>query len=150
MIGEIKCKKENTDTTKKVCQFEKLTPKTDIDISVYEQALDFIFDNNDIKNVGLTGSYGSGKSTVIETYKAKNPKKNFINISLANFRTTNEERERIKESVLEGKIINQLIHQIPYKKIPQTKFKVKKDENQELTQLRDWLLPMLMNGQATV
>jgi type I restriction enzyme S subunit len=23
-------------------------------------------------------------------------------------------------------------------------------ENQELTQLRDWLLPMLMNGQVTV
>jgi type I restriction enzyme S subunit len=24
------------------------------------------------------------------------------------------------------------------------------EENQELTQLRDWLLPMLMNGQVTV
>ena len=35
----------------------------------------------------------------------------------------------IKESVLEGKILNQLIHQIPSDKIPQTNFRVKKSIN---------------------
>ena len=30
------------------------------------------------------------------------------------------------------------------------KIRVAEQENRELTKLRDWLLPMLMNGQATV
>ena len=30
--------------------FEKLTPVNDIDISVYEEAIDYIFDNADITN----------------------------------------------------------------------------------------------------
>ncbi len=37
-----------------------------------------------------------------------------------------EEKGGIKESVLEGKILNQLIHQIPSDKIPQTNFRVKR------------------------
>ncbi|MDD2234906.1 MAG: hypothetical protein PHV03_08415 [Desulfitobacteriaceae bacterium] len=54
----------------------------------------------------------------------------FIHISLAHFRTPEQEdgesEEPIKESVLEGKILNQLLHQIPAEKIPQTNFRVKK------------------------
>lgn len=37
-----------------------------------------------------------------------------------------EVETEVKESVLEGKILNQLIHQIPSDKIPQTNFRVKK------------------------
>lgn len=33
----------------------------------------------------------------------------------------------MKETTLEGKILNQLIHQIPVDRIPQTNFRVKKD-----------------------
>ena len=40
-----------------------------------------------------------------------------------------EDETEIKESVLEGKILNQLIHQIPSEKIPQTNFRVKKKVN---------------------
>ena len=53
----------------------------------------------------------------------------FLHISLAHFRSPEEEKEpevELKESVLEGKILNQLIHQIPSEKIPQTNFRVKK------------------------
>ena len=45
--------------------FEKLTPVNDIDISVYEEAIDYIFDNEDITNVAISGSYSAGKSSVI-------------------------------------------------------------------------------------
>ena len=37
--------------------FEKLTPITDSDISVYESAIDFVFENNDVKNIALSGAY---------------------------------------------------------------------------------------------
>lgn len=54
----------------------------------------------------------------------------FLHISLAHFKSPDQEDETdIKESVLEGKILNQLIHQIPSDKIPQTNFRVKKSIN---------------------
>lgn len=118
--------------------FQKLTPVKDIDLGIYEKAINFVFEDSDIKNVAITGQYGAGKSSLIESYKKKEHNKKFIHISLANFtphkeQTTVEESENkpndfteINESVLEGKILNQLIHQIPAKNIPQTNFKVKR------------------------
>lgn len=108
--------------------FEKLTPIDDVDLKVYEDAFDFVFDNADIRNVAVSGAYSSGKSSILESYKKKHEKLKFLHISLAHFRSTDDqatENENVKESVLEGKIINQLIHQIPTNRIPQTNFKVK-------------------------
>lgn len=111
--------------------FQKLTPIDHADISVYEEAIDFVFDNSDIKNVAISGPYSAGKSSVLESYKAKHTNHNFLHLSLAHFRTPEQEstetESSIKESILEGKILNQLIHQIPSEKIPQTNFRVKKD-----------------------
>lgn len=124
--------------------FEKLTPISDGDITVYETAIDKVFTEPDIRNVAISGSYGAGKSSLVAAYKKKHSDKKFIHISLAHFQNTpdtNKETDKtepkkqsdtdtdsasIKESVLEGKILNQLIHQIPAKKIPQTNFRVKR------------------------
>lgn len=109
--------------------FEKLTPVTDSDISVYESAIDFVFENDDVKNIAISGAYGAGKSSVLASYKAKHPSTNFLHISLAHFQDNQNNAnsdEPIKDSILEGKILNQLIHQIPAEKIPQTNFRVKK------------------------
>ena len=108
--------------------FEKLTPNKDIDLNTYEEALDFIFEDDEIKNIAITGSYSAGKSSVIESYKFKNKDKKFLHISLANFESDNQKKDN-KESVLEGKILNQLLYQIDPSKIPQTNFKVKRTES---------------------
>ncbi len=113
-------------------KFQKLTPINDADIRIYEETLDFVFNNNDIKNIAISGPYGAGKSSILETYKKKNNDIKFIHISLAHFENPDKENKEeldIKESVLEGKILNQLIHQIPPENIPQTNFKVKKKTN---------------------
>lgn len=125
--------------------FQKLTPIMDADISGYKEALDFVFDENSgLKNIAITGSYSAGKSSVIETYKKTievNEKYRFLHISLAHFEKNSteenidENEDVIKNSDLEGKIINQLIHQIPPSKIPQTQFKVKR----KLGDLELWL-----------
>lgn len=116
--------------------FQKLTPRNDLDIDIYKKGLDFVFKNDDLKNIAISGAYGSGKSSLIESYKNKNKEKKFIHISLAHFENVDNTKHDVKESVLEGKILNQLIHQIPSKNIPQTHFKSKKKTN--------WWSPILI------
>lgn len=108
--------------------FEKLTPNKEADISVYEEAIEFVFDNSDVTNIAISGAYGAGKSSVIESFEKKHDNKNFLHISLAHFEPVeNKSKDSVKETTLEGKILNQLIHQIPVDRIPQTNFRVKKD-----------------------
>jgi hypothetical protein len=122
-------------------KFQMLTPLRDVDLNIYEDAIDFIFNNDDVKNVAISGAYGAGKSSVLESYKLKKSNKCFLHISLAHFRVPNENGEvqqevektdtnakniQSVEMLLEGKIINQLMHQIPAENIPQTNFKIKK------------------------
>lgn len=112
--------------------FERLTPIDNIDLDVYEEAIDYVFDNTDIRNVAISGAYGAGKSSVLASYKKKHSNLHFLHISLAHFKSPDQEDEtKEKESVLEGKILNQLIHQIPSEKIPQTNFRVKKKINEK-------------------
>lgn len=108
--------------------FQKLTPISNSELGIYEDAIDFVFENDDVRNVAISGAYGAGKSSVLESYKAKHKNKKYVHISLAHFNESadNGESGIIKESVLEGKILNQLIHQISSDRIPQTHFKVKK------------------------
>ncbi|MEE0930746.1 MAG: hypothetical protein UIM53_07070 [Acutalibacteraceae bacterium] len=110
--------------------FERLTPIDDMDLKVYEEAIDYVFDNPDVKNVAISGAYSAGKSSVLSSYKKKNKNLKFLHISLAHFRTPDLEKGTdVDESILEGKILNQLIHQIPSENIPQTNFRVKKTIN---------------------
>ena len=132
--------------------FQKLTPIDSADLKIYQDAIDYVFDNSDIRNVAISGAYGAGKSSTLESYKGKNPNHRFLHISLAHFQLVSEnedsegiEREGnegydekikevekdIKDATLEGKILNQLIHQIPPDKIPQTNFKVKRKAEQK-------------------
>lgn len=117
---------------KKEYNFQKLTPINDADLSIYDDALNFVFANNDIRNVAISGGYSAGKSSVIESYKKHHNNIKFLHISLAHFKSIMGEEEpktETKESVLEGKILNQLIHQIDPNKLPQTNFKIKHKVN---------------------
>jgi len=46
-----------------------MTPTDTENMSGYEEALDFVFDNSELLNIAITGSYGAGKTSVIETYE---------------------------------------------------------------------------------
>ena len=111
-------------------KFQKLTPTDNVDLTGYREAFEFIFTNNDIRNVAISGAYSSGKSSLLETYKKFNKEKKFVHISLAHFEDTNKKQNNDgntdTETIIEGKILNQLIQQIPEEKIPQTDFRIKK------------------------
>lgn len=106
-------------------KFERLTPTNDVDLEVYKEAINYIFKNSDIKNVAISGTYSAGKSSILESYKRRHHELKFLHISLAHFKSS-EQDEDVKESVLEGKILNQLIHQISTERIPQTNFRIKR------------------------
>ena len=120
--------------------FEKLTPTTlsSDEMIGYNEALDFIFKEEDLLNIAISGPYASGKSSVFKTYEEKHLEKKKIkgiHISLSYFspnlkskiENQNPDNEFTfnDELMLERKIINQLIHQIDPKQIPATDFKVK-------------------------
>lgn len=126
--------------------FEKLTPThlPPAEMEGYSQALDFVFKENDLLNIAITGPYASGKSSVIKTYEETHKKLNGIHISLSYFSPTLESKikgqKKVNELIfedelmLERKIINQLVHQIHPDKIPATEFKVK-NESKKSTSL---------------
>lgn len=128
-------------------KFKKLTPAIVEGIGLYKKALDYVFEEDDITNVALTGIYGAGKSSVWKTYE-ENKGNNFcIHISLASFfeednsnpkkiddngekfNSDNKESKIEDKKRIEGHIINQLIHQIDNKNIPYTRFKIKNTSN---------------------
>lgn len=113
--------------------FQKLTPTDTVKMEVYEDAFKYIFENTDIKNVAIAGPYSAGKSSLLESYKKKYSNKKFLHISLAHFEETADQDfkddAKAVETVLEGKILNQLIQQIKVENIPQTNFRIKRTVN---------------------
>ena len=111
-------------------RFQKLTPTSNVDLNAYEEGFEFIFSNDDIRNIAVSGPYSSGKSSLLESYKKKHLQKTFIHISLAHFTNENKDNEEKEiedsETVIEGKILNQLIQQIPIENIPQSNFRIKR------------------------
>ena len=74
-----------------VLKFQKLTPTQEVDLSGYEDAFQYIFAENDIRNIAISGAYSSGKSSVIESYEKEHPDKKFLHLSLAHFQALDDE-----------------------------------------------------------
>lgn len=77
-------------------KFETLLPKKDVDLSSYESALNHAMNSDEIRNIALSGSYGSGKSSVIRSYESMKNDRKFLHISLARF--TEEVNEKFKKA----------------------------------------------------
>lgn len=113
--------------------FYPLSPKNDIkNNSVYEESLKWAIECEEIKNIAVTGPYGAGKSSVLQTFKKKyNKNYETLEISIANFNelqfSENEHSDNSEnisiESSLEQSILQQLFYNIDSKKIPNSRFK---------------------------
>ena len=125
------------NTDKQPIPFEVLTPTAEANISDYKSALDQAFSDAKLRNIAITGPYGSGKSSVLRSYfkiqaeQNKEPEEQYKNkslwISLAQLHSTKEGNLETKnyenitnedhiyrtEQLLEGKIINQVLHKVP-------------------------------------
>ncbi len=124
--------------------YRDLTPESDTKNSEeYIRALHWAIKNKEVKNIALSGPYGSGKSSVIKTYLEKYPKTKYLSISLAAFSTptksVNGEDDKtssladdwtlddVDENVIEEGILKQLFYRVDVGKIPQSRYrKIKK------------------------
>ena len=78
--------------------FEKLTPNRKANISVYEEAIEFVFDNSDVTNIAISGAYGAGKSSVIESYEKKHDDKNFLDRKSTRLNSSHTDISRMPSS----------------------------------------------------
>lgn len=82
-------------------------------------------DNPEIRNVAITGPYGSGKSSVWKTFcrETKLSKlKNIVEISLAKFNDPNEDKQTFSELEIERAIIQQFVFSKKYTDLKYSKF----------------------------
>jgi hypothetical protein len=87
----------------------------------------------DVRNIALTGAYGAGKTTILETLINKFTDNEYIRLSLANFNITGEDddeknfikskKEEKLNRLLEYSIIQQLIYHEDHKTLPESRFK---------------------------
>lgn len=121
--------------------YSDLMPKDDVDkIETYHKALDWVINVNErIRNVALSGPYGAGKSTIIESYikKSKLKRDKFLRISLATFNEESKEPQLIEKNILE-----QMIYRVDGKRTPFSRFK----KIQKVTKKTVWktLITVLM------
>ncbi len=136
-VGRVKVacsrKKLVLSSNEKNIRYKDLGPK-DIseEDSEYFEALDWAFNNEKIYNIAIAGPYGSGKSSIINSYIKKHPELKAVNISLANFLTLNKNEDKKSdnidadtdiESELEIGILKQLFYKVSHKKIPQSRYR---------------------------
>lgn len=118
--------------------FEKLTPtkKGDED-GVYSNAILWALNDHEIKNIAVTGPYGSGKSSIIRTFEKNHPEYRFLNISLASFNDYEnnsaniEIKDNFKDKVVWAKnnqlielsILQQIFYHVKHNSIKDSRFK---------------------------
>ena len=117
-------------------QFRALTSNKDVEIKqVTLEALQFAIDKkSEVTNVAITGNYGAGKSSIVESFERRCTDKTFLHISLGQYdETIGSEKNRLNNrqiNTIEGKIINQLLHQINPNQIRKSIFKTLDAESQ--------------------
>ncbi len=103
-------------------KYEFLTPNDDAEnIQEYSRALNEALESNKVKNIAISGSYGSGKSSFIKTFEKNNSQYKFLDISLAKF--NKKEKSESDLSLIEKSILEQMFYRVKNKTLPQSRLK---------------------------
>ena len=112
---------------KKESKYHSLTPTNCADnCEVYIDALQEALQNPDIKNVAVTGPYGSGKSSVIRTFFDRHNRElklKYLTITLATFKPEKGSTSSVERCAIEGSILEQLFYHEKDSNIPDSRFK---------------------------
>jgi len=110
--------------------YEDLTPTNNGDDDrKYSFALEWALKNENIKNIALTGAFGSGKSSILRTFEKEHQAYNYLNISLASFSDSidiKQDNGSVKPNIdqlIELSILQQIFYHVKNKTIPDSRFK---------------------------
>lgn len=137
-------KKEERNGKYKEIPFQHLAPIDTVDDKTTFDALDYALSQKNIHNIALTGNYGAGKSSILESYIKQNNdyhffkkffnrkiKKCFLKISLATFAIerdaddSDNQNETIPQTTvqeIEKSILQQIFYRKSGKKFPYSHF----------------------------
>lgn len=107
---------------KRAIKYYNLSPLSDLKNDVYFEALNEKLNDNSIKNIAIIGPYGSGKSSILESFILTDTKNNYLRISLANFCETTKITDELEKKI-EEQILQQLFYQLSHDSIPFSGFK---------------------------
>jgi len=107
-------------------KFVDLAPTDEADkAGVYAEAILFATNNAKVSNIALTGPYGSGKSSIIQSFLKKYPR-TALQISLAAFvpdAKSGDEDEGVSRQEIERSILQQMLYGADANKLPLSRFK---------------------------
>lgn len=120
-------------------EYRDLTPIDSIENGdEYIEALNWAFQNKKVKNIALTGPYGAGKSSIIETFLRKNDedksafnkiRSSALKISMATFLKGNiatddpQKKIQVDADEVEKGILKQLFYKVEPDRIPQSRYR---------------------------
>lgn len=116
---------ENKDGSVGVqAKFVDLAPTDKADkAGVYSEAILFATNNTKVSNIALTGPYGSGKSSIIQTF-LKKYRRPALHISLAAFvPEADSEGKKVSRQEIERSILQQMLYGADANKLPLSRFK---------------------------
>lgn len=121
-LGKQKIKFEKEEN-KSSLNLEDLTPflsdNDNKDISeTYLDSLKWGVLNDKVKNIAISGSFGTGKSTIINLFKLKNPQFKTIDVNLGKF----EEKNKQTETDIETSIVQQILYFEKKGKLKESRF----------------------------
>nr|WP_294990041.1 hypothetical protein [uncultured Sediminibacterium sp.] len=107
----------------------------------YIEAIRWGIENPNVKNMAVTGTYGSGKSSILGTFRHQNPQYKFLAISLASFVTGKSEEveqngqnqtpsqhnhytpiDSDQQRLIETSILQQIFYHVKGSTIPDSRF----------------------------
>ena len=136
---------EPTSDSKIDIKYCSLTPmiKDGKSMEPYFSSFDFAFSDNDVRNIAVTGPYGAGKSTVIQSYHSKRNKEDYINVSLAGFDIAKNEKEKpdnMRE--VEISILQQILYKVDRKTLPDSR--IERIQNRNDKYVKDTFYSLLL------
>lgn len=121
IVSWLESKDRSADTQAK---FVDLAPTDEADkAGVYSEAILFATNNAKVYNIALTGPYGSGKSSIIQSF-LKKYRRPALHISLAAFvPEADSGSEKVSRQEIERSILQQMLYGADANKLPLSRFK---------------------------
>jgi len=124
LSGNAAAKGQDGDLNQAATKFVDLAPTDQADKSgVYSEALEYALGRPTVSNIALTGPYGSGKSSIIQTFLKRNDRR-ALHISLAAFLPeAGSQIEKVSRQEIERSILQQMLYGEDADKLPLSRFK---------------------------